>query len=206
MAHLDRAATKELDAAGIDPLLRELVRVRASQLNGCAYCVDMHTKDARAAGETEQRLYALPAWRETPFFTNRERAALALTEDVTLMARDHVPDAAYEAAAEELTPGEIAALLVPDHHDQRLERDRRDHPRLDAGLLPALTPAPGRRPHAASPPSAMSCIAWSAPPFPAPAGSGAPPIIRSIGRPPVRANRTTRTAARTRKTMLSQVV
>jgi AhpD family alkylhydroperoxidase len=112
VAHLDRAATKELDAAGIDPLLRELVRVRASQLNGCAYCIDMHTKDARAAGETEQRLYALPAWRETPFYTNRERAALALTEDVTLMARDHVPAAAYEAAAEVLTPGEIAALLA----------------------------------------------------------------------------------------------
>jgi AhpD family alkylhydroperoxidase len=112
VAHLDRAATKELDAAGIDPLLRELVRIRASQLNGCAYCIDMHTKDARAAGETEQRLYALPAWRETPFYTNRERAALALTEDVTLMSRDHVPAAAYEAAAEVLTPGEIAALLA----------------------------------------------------------------------------------------------
>src|SRR5258708_49578 len=112
MAHLDQAATKELDRAGIDPLLRELVRVRASQLNGCAYCIDMHTKDARAAGETEQRLYALPAWRETLFFTERERAALALTEDVTLMARDHVPAAAYEAAAEVLTPGEIAALLA----------------------------------------------------------------------------------------------
>jgi AhpD family alkylhydroperoxidase len=111
MAHLDRAATKELDAAGIDPLLRELVRVRASQLNGCAYCVDMHTKDARAAGEAEQRLYALPAWRETPFFTHKERAALALTEDVTLMARDHVPAAAYEAAAGQLTLGEIAAVL-----------------------------------------------------------------------------------------------
>ena len=111
MAHLDRAATKELDAAGIDPLLRELVRVRASQLNGCAYCIDMHTKDARAAGETEQRLYALPAWRETPFFTGKERAALALTEDVTLMARDHVPAAAYEAAAGQLAPAEIAALL-----------------------------------------------------------------------------------------------
>ena len=112
MAHLDRAATKELDAAGIDPLLRELVRVRASQLNGCAYCIDMHTKDARAAGETEQRLYALPAWRETPFFTSRERAALALTEDVTLMAGEHVPAAAYDAAAAQLAPGEIAALLA----------------------------------------------------------------------------------------------
>src|ERR1700749_2750062 len=72
LAHLDRAATKELDAAGIDPLLRELARIRASQLNGCAYCIDMHTKDARAAGESEQRLYGLPAWRETPFFTRKE--------------------------------------------------------------------------------------------------------------------------------------
>jgi AhpD family alkylhydroperoxidase len=104
MAHLDRAATKELDAAGIDPQLRELVRVRASQLNGCAYCIDMHTKDARAAGETEQRLYALPAWGETPFFSERERAALALTEDVTLMAGEHVPAAAYAAAAGQFTP------------------------------------------------------------------------------------------------------
>ena len=112
MAHLDQAATKELDKAEIDPRLRELIRIRASQLNGCAYCIDMHTKDARAAGEAEQRLYALPAWRETPFFTERERAALALTEDVTLMAGEHVPAAAYEAAAEVLTPGEIAALLA----------------------------------------------------------------------------------------------
>jgi AhpD family alkylhydroperoxidase len=111
MAHLDRAATKELDQAGIDPLLRELIRIRASQLNGCAYCIDMHTKDARAAGETEQRLYALPAWRETPFFTERERAALAFTEDVTLMADEHVPLAAYDAAAAQFAPGEVAALL-----------------------------------------------------------------------------------------------
>jgi AhpD family alkylhydroperoxidase len=111
MAQLDRAATKELDAAGIDPLLRELIRTRASQLNGCAYCIDMHTKDARAAGEAEQRLYALPAWRETPFFTRRERAALAFTEDVTLMADTHVPAAAYDAVAAQFTPAEIAALL-----------------------------------------------------------------------------------------------
>src|SRR5690348_9825627 len=86
IAHLDRATTKQLDAAGIDPKLRELIRIRASQLNGCAYCIDMHTKDARKIDETEQRLYALPAWRETPFFTVRERAALAFTETVTLMA------------------------------------------------------------------------------------------------------------------------
>jgi AhpD family alkylhydroperoxidase len=111
MAHLDRAATKELDRAGIDPLLRELVRVRASQINGCAYCIDMHTKDARAAGEAEQRLYALPAWRETPFFTDRERAALAFTEGVTLMAGEHMPSAAYDAVAAWFAPGEVAALL-----------------------------------------------------------------------------------------------
>jgi AhpD family alkylhydroperoxidase len=112
MAALDRAATKELDSAGLDRRLRELVRVRASQLNGCAYCIDMHTKDARAAGETEQRLYALPAWRETPFFTSRERAALAFTESVTLLASTHVPEADYEAVAKEFGPGEIGALVA----------------------------------------------------------------------------------------------
>ena len=87
MCHLDHAATKELDRVDFDAGLRELVRVRASQLNGCAYCVDMHTKDARAVGETEQRLYALPVWRETAFFTAAERAALAFTEAVTLHDR-----------------------------------------------------------------------------------------------------------------------
>jgi len=111
LAHLDRAATKELDQAGIDPKLRELIRVRASQLNGCAYCIDMHSKDARAIGETEQRLYALPAWAETPYFTRRERAALAFTESVTLLADSHVPAAAYAAVAAEFSPREVAALL-----------------------------------------------------------------------------------------------
>ena len=111
LAKLDGAATKELDRAGIAPGLRELVRIRASQLNGCAYCIDMHAKDARAGGESEHRLHALPAWRETPFFDERERAALALTEAVTLMAEDHVPQAAYDAVAGVLSPGEIAALL-----------------------------------------------------------------------------------------------
>src|ERR1700733_10392160 len=101
MGHLDRAATKELDQAGIDPLLRELIRVRASQLNGCAYCIDMHTKDARAAGEAEP-----------PFFTERERAALSFTEDVTLLAGEHVPAAAYDAVAAQFEPGEVAALLA----------------------------------------------------------------------------------------------
>lgn len=112
LGHLDQAASGELDRADIDPRLRELVRVRASQLNGCAYCIDMHATDGRAAGESEQRLFALPAWRETPFFTERERAALALTEAVTLMADEHVPAAAYQAAAAEFAPGEIAALLA----------------------------------------------------------------------------------------------
>jgi AhpD family alkylhydroperoxidase len=111
MAHLDKAATKELDSAGIDPKLRELIRIRASQLNGCAYCVDMHTKDARAIGETEQRIYALPVWRETPFFTSRERAALAFTETVTLLTGTHVPDDAYAAVAKEYTEQEVAALV-----------------------------------------------------------------------------------------------
>jgi AhpD family alkylhydroperoxidase len=111
MAHLDRTATKELDRVDFDPKLRELVRVRASQLNGCAYCIDMHSKDARAIGETEQRLYGLSAWRETPYFTARERAALAFTEAVTLVAGSHVPAADYDAVAAEFTPGEVAALL-----------------------------------------------------------------------------------------------
>jgi AhpD family alkylhydroperoxidase len=111
MAQLDNAATKELDRVDFDSRLRELVRIRASQLNGCAYCIDMHTKDARAVGETEQRIYALPAWRETPYFNARERAALAFTESVTLLARDHVPTEAYDAVAAEFGEDEIAALV-----------------------------------------------------------------------------------------------
>jgi AhpD family alkylhydroperoxidase len=111
LAHLDNAATKELDRVEFDPRLRELVRTRVSQLNGCAYCIDMHTKDARARGETEQRLYSLPAWREAPFFTDRERAALAFCESVTLMAQDHVPTAGFDAVAVHFSKDEIAALV-----------------------------------------------------------------------------------------------
>src|SRR5215467_3334690 len=111
MVHLDRAATKELDKVDYDVRLRELIRIRASQLNGCAYCIDMHSKDARAAGETEQRIYALPAWREAPFFTARERAALALTESVTLAAQTHVPAEDYAEVAALYRPDEIAALV-----------------------------------------------------------------------------------------------
>jgi AhpD family alkylhydroperoxidase len=112
MTALDKAATKELDRAGIDARLRELVRIRASQINGCAYCIDMHCTDALAVGETGQRLYGLAAWRETPFYTERERAALAFTESVTLLAVDHVPTEAYHAVATQFTPDEIAALLA----------------------------------------------------------------------------------------------
>src|SRR5579862_6446499 len=104
LAHLDKAAGRELDRVDFDPLLRELVCVRASQLNGCAYCIDAHTKDARAAGETEQRLYALTAWHETPFFTPRERAALAFAESVTLVAQTHVPREDYDAVAAQFEP------------------------------------------------------------------------------------------------------
>src|SRR5215471_1665468 len=82
--------------SGLEPSLLELVKMRASQMNGCAYCLDMHSKDARAAGETEQRLYTLSAWRETPFFTDRERAALLWTEALTLVSEGHVPDEVYD--------------------------------------------------------------------------------------------------------------
>jgi AhpD family alkylhydroperoxidase len=112
MSRLDAAATKELDRVGFDARLRELVRLRASQLNGCAYCVDMHTTDARAAGETDQRLALLPVWHETALFTERERAAFALTETITLCAETHVPDADWAAAAEHFSADELGALVA----------------------------------------------------------------------------------------------
>jgi AhpD family alkylhydroperoxidase len=111
VARLDEAVIKQLDVTAIDHRLRELIRLRASQLNGCAYCIDMHSKDARAVGEAEQRLYALPAWWETPFFTARERAALSFTETVTRLSETHVPEAAYAEVAAEFSPAEVAALL-----------------------------------------------------------------------------------------------
>ncbi|SFQ28328.1 carboxymuconolactone decarboxylase family protein [Salibacterium halotolerans] len=84
------------DTTGFDQTLIELIKIRTSQINGCAFCLDMHTKDARAAGETEQRIYCLNAWRESPFYSEAERAVLALTEAVTLISEDGVPDAVYE--------------------------------------------------------------------------------------------------------------
>jgi AhpD family alkylhydroperoxidase len=107
-------AMLRLDKAVADtPLerpLKELVRIRASQINGCAYCLDMHTLDARSIGESEQRIYALSAWREAPFFTARERAALELTEAMTLVHQGHVPDQVYAAAAAEFDAAELAQL------------------------------------------------------------------------------------------------
>jgi AhpD family alkylhydroperoxidase len=96
----------------LEPSLIELVKMRASQINACAFCIDMHSKDARAAGESEQRLYSLNAWRETPFFTDRERAALAWAEAVTLVAEGHVPDAVYEEARRQFSEEELVNLTM----------------------------------------------------------------------------------------------
>jgi AhpD family alkylhydroperoxidase len=98
--------------SGLEPALLDLVKTRASQINGCAYCIDMHTKDARLRGETEQRLYGLTAWRETPFYTDRERAALAWTEAVTLVGSSHVPDEVYTLAREFFDEKELVDLTV----------------------------------------------------------------------------------------------
>ncbi len=101
-----------LAGCGLEPSLRELVKLRASQINGCAYCIDMHTKDARARGETEQRLYLLDAWREAPFYSDRERAALAWTEAVTLITDGHAPDEVFEQARKHFTDQELADLTL----------------------------------------------------------------------------------------------
>jgi len=98
--------------SGLESSLLELIKTRASQINHCAFCLDMHTKDARAHGETEQRLYTLPAWRETPFFSERERAALAWTEALTLVAETQVPDDVYEIARKHFTEKELADLTL----------------------------------------------------------------------------------------------
>lgn len=98
--------------SGLEGSLLELVKLRASQINGCAYCVDMHTKDARARGEQEQRLYALVAWEETPFYTERERAALAWTEAVTRVGEGHVPDSMYEHVRRYFSEKELVDLTL----------------------------------------------------------------------------------------------
>ena len=98
--------------SGLDQSLVELIKIRASQINRCAFCIDMHTKDARHAGETEQRLYALNAWEETPFFTPKERAVLALTEAVTQLGDHGVPNAVYDQVSGYFTPEQITQLLM----------------------------------------------------------------------------------------------
>jgi len=99
-------------ASGLEHSLLELVKTRVSQINGCAYCLDMHTKDARAAGETEQRLYVLPAWREVSFYTPRERAALGWAEAVTRLTNQEVPDAVYEEARQQFSEKELVDLTL----------------------------------------------------------------------------------------------
>jgi AhpD family alkylhydroperoxidase len=106
MLALDAAAGENLEAP-----LKELVRIRASQLNGCVYCIDMHTTDARIGGDSEQRLYGLSAWQEAPYYTERERAAFALTEAVTLISQTHVPAGVYALAAANFTDTELAQLI-----------------------------------------------------------------------------------------------
>jgi AhpD family alkylhydroperoxidase len=100
-----------LEKSALTKTHKELIKIRASQINGCAYCIDMHTKDARKAGETEQRIYALNAWRETPFFTEEEQAILALTEEITLI-QNHVSEKTYEAAAAVLEEKYLAQVIM----------------------------------------------------------------------------------------------
>jgi AhpD family alkylhydroperoxidase len=101
-----------VNGSGLEARLLELVKMRASQINGCAWCIDMHTKDARAAGETEQRLYLLDAWREAPMYSPRERVALEWTEAVTLVHETHVPDEVYRAAREHFTEEQLVSLTL----------------------------------------------------------------------------------------------
>ncbi len=103
---------KYVRQSGLEHSLLELVKTRASQINGCAYCIDMHTKDARALGETEQRLYGLSAWRETPFYSERERAGLEWTEALTLISQNHVPDELYERVRQQFTEAELINLTL----------------------------------------------------------------------------------------------
>lgn len=103
---------KYLAQSGLDRKLYELVKTRASQINGCAHCINMHVRDAMKLGETAQRLFLLDAWRETDLYTEKERAVLALTESMTLISRDHVPDEVYNNAAAHLSEKELAAVIM----------------------------------------------------------------------------------------------
>jgi AhpD family alkylhydroperoxidase len=106
------AMEKYIATCGLDHKLIHLIKMRASQINGCAFCIDMHSKDARAIGETEQRLYELNAWRETPFYSDAERAALEWTESLTLVSENHVPDEVYEKVRKHFSEKEIVDLTL----------------------------------------------------------------------------------------------
>jgi AhpD family alkylhydroperoxidase len=126
---------KSTEGSSIPKPLRELIKIRASQINACAFCINMHTKDARELGETEQRIYALNAWREAPFFTPEERAVLALTESVTLVADTHVPDDVYEevrAFFDEKQTAEIIMQIVVINAWNRIAVSTRLMPKQDS--------------------------------------------------------------------------
>ena len=110
--HVMLGLERQVQKSGLDSKLLDLVRMRASQINGCAYCLDMHSKDARANGETEQRLYGLDAWRETPYYSARERAALEWTESLTLVSETRVPDEVYERVREQFSEDELVHLSL----------------------------------------------------------------------------------------------
>jgi AhpD family alkylhydroperoxidase len=131
---------RAIDAAGLEPLLLELKMVLASQIDGCACCLEMHAKDARALGESEQRLHLLAAWREAPCYDARERAALAWCDDLTLISNQGPPDPVYEKLEQTFSPGDIVALTLAIGGDQRLEPAGDNH----AGT--------GRRVRVAAPP------------------------------------------------------
>lgn len=107
-----RSLQEHVEGSGLEHSLLELVKMRASQINGCAFCLDMHSKDARAAGESEQRLYLLDAWRESPFYNARERAALAWTEALTLISASEVSDALYDEASQQFNEKELVDLSL----------------------------------------------------------------------------------------------
>ncbi len=107
-----RGLEKYLQGCGLEQGLLHLIKLRASQINGCAYCLDMHWKDLQASGEKEQRMYSLDAWRDCPYYTERERAALAWTEAVTLITKDHAPDAVYEEVRAQFSAKEICDLTL----------------------------------------------------------------------------------------------
>jgi AhpD family alkylhydroperoxidase len=142
---------KYLAQSGLEPGLMDLVKLRASQINGCAYCIDMHWKDLRAQGENEQRLYGLDAWEESPYYSERERAALAWAEAVTRVAEGHVPDEVFEKARRHFSEAELANLtlcLVAINGWNRLAIAFRAPAGTYQPIQPARAPATGSRPPA----------------------------------------------------------